>query len=223
MRLVDSCVLCLQTARNPVICQEGHLFCKECVLENIVSQRKEISREKTIVENNNNKVSTPQEIAEKEQQEKRIQEFVKQESSISCQLETQEKQVINSAAFWMPKYKETVQEAKLSKEQPQCPIGKPHVLSVKKINQVLFNKINTDICCFVCQKSFNLGIKVVVLKKCGHSFCKHCSDKFVLKENKCAVCNSVHKPKDLVTLDCDGTGFSGGGKAEAVKETLAFQ
>ncbi len=31
MRRFDSCALCLQRAREPVACEKGHLFCKECV------------------------------------------------------------------------------------------------------------------------------------------------------------------------------------------------
>ncbi|KAF9810228.1 hypothetical protein IEO21_07070 [Rhodonia placenta] len=30
MRRFDACALCLQRAREPVACQKGHLFCKEC-------------------------------------------------------------------------------------------------------------------------------------------------------------------------------------------------
>jgi nitric oxide synthase-interacting protein len=31
MRRFDCCALCLQRAREPLACSEGHLFCKECV------------------------------------------------------------------------------------------------------------------------------------------------------------------------------------------------
>ncbi len=30
MRRFDSCALCLASAREPLACNEGHLFCKEC-------------------------------------------------------------------------------------------------------------------------------------------------------------------------------------------------
>ncbi|KAH7830679.1 putative nitric oxide synthase-interacting protein [Monocercomonoides exilis] len=33
------CTLCLEKARNPVTCLEGHLFCKECLAENLGKQK----------------------------------------------------------------------------------------------------------------------------------------------------------------------------------------
>lgn len=35
MRRFDACTLCLQRARDPVACQKGHLFCRECVLTDL--------------------------------------------------------------------------------------------------------------------------------------------------------------------------------------------
>ncbi|KAG0358638.1 hypothetical protein BC939DRAFT_442097 [Gamsiella multidivaricata] len=45
MRDYDACYLCLQTARDPVCCSEGHISCRECVIENIIAQRQEIDRQ----------------------------------------------------------------------------------------------------------------------------------------------------------------------------------
>ncbi|KAH9159893.1 hypothetical protein EDB89DRAFT_2044160 [Lactarius sanguifluus] len=46
MRRFDACALCLQRARDPVACQEGHLFCKECAYTDLLTQKKDIKRQK---------------------------------------------------------------------------------------------------------------------------------------------------------------------------------
>ncbi|KAF9045581.1 hypothetical protein BJ165DRAFT_1415518 [Panaeolus papilionaceus] len=46
MRRFDACALCLNRAREPLVCQEGHLFCKECVYTDLLTQKKDIKRQK---------------------------------------------------------------------------------------------------------------------------------------------------------------------------------
>ncbi|KAI9098103.1 hypothetical protein DFS34DRAFT_97544 [Phlyctochytrium arcticum] len=48
MRKFDACFLCLQRARDPMCCTSGHLSCKECMYENILSQKKDIIRSKKL-------------------------------------------------------------------------------------------------------------------------------------------------------------------------------
>ncbi|KAG8902816.1 hypothetical protein FRB99_004083 [Tulasnella sp. 403] len=45
-----SCALCLQRARNPVACAEGHLYCKECIYTDLLEQKKEIARQQSKLE-----------------------------------------------------------------------------------------------------------------------------------------------------------------------------
>ncbi|CAG8457413.1 10311_t:CDS:2 [Paraglomus occultum] len=59
MRNFDACFLCLQRARDPVCCSQGHLYCKECIYENLLAQKKEIKRQQTLLE-----------IRQKEEEEK---------------------------------------------------------------------------------------------------------------------------------------------------------
>ncbi|KAK9476628.1 hypothetical protein V1514DRAFT_336368 [Lipomyces japonicus] len=41
----DACGLCLMAARDPVACpSHGHIFCRQCVVENLLSQHNEIKR-----------------------------------------------------------------------------------------------------------------------------------------------------------------------------------
>ena len=46
LRLFSECVLCLADARDPMACAKGHVACKECWYENILSQRKDKERNK---------------------------------------------------------------------------------------------------------------------------------------------------------------------------------
>ncbi|KAL1748155.1 hypothetical protein HDZ31DRAFT_30142 [Schizophyllum fasciatum] len=46
MRRFDACALCLNAARDPVACAEGHLFCKECAYTDLLTQKRDIKRQK---------------------------------------------------------------------------------------------------------------------------------------------------------------------------------
>ncbi|KAF9449878.1 hypothetical protein P691DRAFT_811443 [Macrolepiota fuliginosa MF-IS2] len=50
MRKFDACALCLNPAREPLACDEGHLFCKECVYTDLLTQKKDIKRQKERLE-----------------------------------------------------------------------------------------------------------------------------------------------------------------------------
>ncbi|KAF9063710.1 hypothetical protein BDP27DRAFT_1231713 [Rhodocollybia butyracea] len=50
MRRFDACALCLNRAREPLACNEGHLFCKECVYTDLLTQKKDIKRQKERLE-----------------------------------------------------------------------------------------------------------------------------------------------------------------------------
>ncbi|KAJ1980967.1 hypothetical protein H4R34_002252 [Dimargaris verticillata] len=44
-RRFDACYLCQQTARDPQCCSQGHLACKECFYEHILTQKTDIARQ----------------------------------------------------------------------------------------------------------------------------------------------------------------------------------
>ncbi|PPQ79073.1 hypothetical protein CVT25_002298 [Psilocybe cyanescens] len=50
MRRFDACALCLNRAREPLVCNEGHLFCKECVYTDLLTQKNAIKRQKAKIE-----------------------------------------------------------------------------------------------------------------------------------------------------------------------------
>ncbi|POY73301.1 hypothetical protein BMF94_3635 [Rhodotorula taiwanensis] len=50
MKDFDACSLCLLRARDPRICAEGHVYCQECILTNLLSQKKDIKRQSLLLE-----------------------------------------------------------------------------------------------------------------------------------------------------------------------------
>ncbi|RIA96336.1 hypothetical protein C1645_687968 [Glomus cerebriforme] len=83
MRECDACYLCLQRARDPICCTQGHLYCKECILENILAQKKEISRQQKLLEI---KAKEEEEAAKRNAElakEAVIQEFERQQVRIT--------------------------------------------------------------------------------------------------------------------------------------------
>ncbi|SCV70445.1 BQ2448_1839 [Microbotryum intermedium] len=50
MKNFNACSLCLQVARDPKTCDEGHLYCHECILSALVAQKKDMQRQQAILE-----------------------------------------------------------------------------------------------------------------------------------------------------------------------------
>lgn len=46
----EECCLCLGRVREAVVCLQGHIFCKDCIYENLVQQNKQIAKEKELLE-----------------------------------------------------------------------------------------------------------------------------------------------------------------------------
>jgi nitric oxide synthase-interacting protein len=42
--LFEQCGLCLKLLEEPIACSKGHIFCKTCIIENMISQKAEIKR-----------------------------------------------------------------------------------------------------------------------------------------------------------------------------------
>ncbi|KAK3811966.1 MAG: hypothetical protein J3Q66DRAFT_348993 [Benniella sp.] len=82
MRDFDACYLCLQTARDPVCCSEGHLSCRECILENIVAQKQEIERLANMSEQQRKQEEQEQLMKEELAQQILLDEFEKNQMGV---------------------------------------------------------------------------------------------------------------------------------------------
>lgn len=50
MKSFNACSLCLERAREPRACPAGHVFCQECILSSLLSQKADIKRQQTLLE-----------------------------------------------------------------------------------------------------------------------------------------------------------------------------
>ncbi|KAF9568094.1 hypothetical protein EC968_003114 [Mortierella alpina] len=82
MRDYDACFLCLQTARDPVCCPEGHISCKECIYENILAQKQEIQRQAEQAAMQQAQEQKEQELKEELAQQVILSEFEKSQMGV---------------------------------------------------------------------------------------------------------------------------------------------
>jgi len=82
MKHFDSCSLCLQTVVDPMCCLQGHLYCKECIYESILSQKKEIKRHKKQFEEQQQELQEKEELKKQQKKEDEIVAFGKSELAI---------------------------------------------------------------------------------------------------------------------------------------------
>jgi len=70
-----SCGLCLEPAIDPVSCLHGDIFCRECALNNIVAQKKEIKRTEKVREQEEHEILEDQARQNLEAKERTVREF----------------------------------------------------------------------------------------------------------------------------------------------------
>ena len=88
MRDYDACYLCLQTARDPVCCPEGHLSCKECIFENLLAQKAEIARQAKQLELFQAQEEKEQELKEAIAQQVILNEFERSQMGVLSKSKT---------------------------------------------------------------------------------------------------------------------------------------
>lgn len=79
-----SCQLCLLRAREPVSCPaNGHVFCRECALSNLLAQNKELKRLKKEAERRRLEDAEEKELEDAEAQARAVEEFEKVQAGLS--------------------------------------------------------------------------------------------------------------------------------------------
>lgn len=78
-----SCGLCLEIAREPVSCQRGDIFCRECALANILTQKKELKRAEKARKNAELETAKAKAAEDEEDRERAIRDFELTQAGLS--------------------------------------------------------------------------------------------------------------------------------------------
>ncbi|BGP33518.1 hypothetical protein JCM10296v2_005322 [Rhodotorula toruloides] len=82
MKDIDACSLCLQHARDPRVCSEGHLYCQECILTSLLDQKKDIKRQQKLLERMRAESEADMATARAAARERVLKEFETAQSSL---------------------------------------------------------------------------------------------------------------------------------------------
>ena len=217
----EMCSLCLSFIKNPVCCLKGHMFCKECIIENLLFQKKQNKKKIKEYEENNKDLKL---MKEKEEEEKKIKQIKKIEENYNENINEKKeknnktiktKRFIENEinhCFWIPETTPLNREKILEKPKDIliCPSIKPHNIKLKELINLILTKSKGNenkFMCKICEN--NLGIqKIITLKNCGHVMCEKCFNLTCKKNEKCNLCNTKFSPSEIINLQESGTSFS---------------
>ncbi|KAL0484861.1 nitric oxide synthase-interacting protein [Acrasis kona] len=250
MRSFDQCHLCQKPTVRPTCTKYGYIYCKECILENILTQRKTQKRSKEEQKIKQKQNEAEKKLKEHEQQFQLQQKYEKIIEGVlpmnAVEASTQQapendlmEQVQHDTMFWMPGSEATSSNAaNNSTPQHDKKIVDPmnnQVIRPKELVTIEFSlckggsdvEFNTRYMCPCCLKNFsNTNSAVTVLQECGHALCSDCFKKFITsnKEHKCVVCSKRFK-KQPISLQMTGTSHASekvSVEAKTYNPTLSF-
>ncbi|XP_065879286.1 E3 ubiquitin-protein ligase CSU1 [Euphorbia lathyris] len=237
----DACSLCLKTFIDPLSCQKGHVYCKECILECLLAQKKDIQRRLAAHELQKKHEKEEEEEKLTQQKARELDAFDQQNHGAvpqyndrnhsqdkngfhganSVKVTSYEEEALRTMkAFWLPS---ATPGAAVKVEAPStsttCPEGNEK-LKMKSLFPIYLTEdtsekkstsLDKTYICPSCKVTLTNTLSLVAVSTCGHVFCKKCAGKFMVADKVCLVCNKACKERNLVTLEKGGTGFAGHG------------
>ena len=208
----EQCSICLSLAVNPVCCLKGSIFCKQCLLENLLFQKQEIKKlTKKYEEQEKDKLD------KKEKEEDKKEDKNKKEDNNmikAIEIYHRSKNHDLKKCFWNFEHLEPFVEE--IKEKPKnvlyCPACENrHIMGIKEYINLNMNTNNDEknnkFICPICENVLNIQ-KIIALKKCGHVFCLKCFEDVFKVEENCPQCNTKFINSDKILLKFTGTSYS---------------
>jgi nitric oxide synthase-interacting protein len=220
---------------------EGHMFCKQCIFENLLTQKKENKKKLKRWQEAVKVGQTEEEFQKQKAELAKLESFNKQaESLVSSHVSassSKDDQVTTTKSWWMPNEAPEASTSAGAKpsQDTHCP-RTGHKIKVKDLVSVEFKCLSqppaakddedlgkakiADYICHVCSKDLKSVAKIVLIRSCGHVVCSKCGDEFAKKN--CPVCDRKCDDRgELVTIAVGASSFAEGGATVAKKYTPA--
>ncbi|EFJ14524.1 hypothetical protein SELMODRAFT_98131 [Selaginella moellendorffii] len=159
----DACCICLKRLTDPQCCQKGHLFCKECILESLLAQKKDIKRKIALFATQQKKDQEDELERRNLEKERALEAFDRQNNSAvphhdknhdfgdakagfqganSVKVTSYEEEALKSMkAFWLPSATpEAAERIDAPSTDTICPEGKEK-LKLKQLFTISFSEI----------------------------------------------------------------------------------
>lgn len=80
----DSCCLCLTTAKQPLCCNQGHIYCKECIYASLLKQKQDIELEGKVVLNHKKSIERKKDLEIQNESDRKILDFINTEIKVTA-------------------------------------------------------------------------------------------------------------------------------------------
>lgn len=213
--------MCLQPAKVPNCCNQGHLGCRECFLQDILAQKaalKEASAKEAAEEKSKQAEEEKKAEAERAAKVKSFleQQQIGQKRSAEAVDEKESKQVKQEKTLFLESSAVPDVPVKPPKVEVCCRGGGvegTHLLSLKSLIPV---HLPPDENCPSCQKPLKTCVKMAIAKGCGHVACHACKERVASKH--CFTCSI--EVAEFLTVSSEGTGFAAAGGLTETKIKL---
>lgn len=218
MRKFEECWICLRVAENPVSTPHGHIFCKMCILNNLILQKKKYSQKKKEYERYLKELKKTKKDKFIHEKEKERKQFVDVLENINTNSEMQKKEKGDlldiSNNFWLPSNTKVKKETIQKKIKPPsksliCPISKK-VLTIKELITVKPEVLKKEgsareswVCSF-SKKRIDHN-KAVLIKKTGQIILKSFFEKYIYRKKNAWDINV--EEGEFIDLQTGGTAF----------------
>ena len=208
---VLDCSLCLSVARSPLICVEGHLFCKECIYAHMIEQKQMIKKQSKAYE------------AQQAKLDQEREKVAGQAMQGSKRQKLDDSSVPKDRSFWDVNHIPSAGPELLKKPAKSCSCPAGHPLKLSELHPIDFQaesssaKGEGEACelgasCPACLRTFTNAVDIVGVLPCHHAACQKCAD---LDSKCCVKCGVVVERR--IRLESGTTGYASHGAVVSEK------